>query len=185
MKSPRYVITGAPSSGKTSTLQAIAAHGYRTAYDPGRTYIEERLAEGETLEQIRADNVAFQSAVLERRQALERSLPTDEPVFLDCGVYDNVAFLRWGGTEPTLEQWQSIKPFKYDAVFLLEFKEVERDHARTETNEDSRRMERLMREAYEEAGMEPVWIPWQPAIKGRAVQILEHLNFSVNAKSNR
>ncbi len=175
MSSPRYVITGAPSAGKTTTLDALAKHGHQVGHDPARAYIDERLAAGENLEQIRADNVAFQSAVLQRRQALERSLPTDRPVFLDCGVYDNVAFLRWGGAEPSAAQRRAVESVRYDAVFLLEFTDLAADYARTETFDDSKRMEKLMKEAYEAAGMAVIWVPWQP-VEARAAQILAHLN---------
>ena len=50
-----YVITGAPSSGKTTLLRELEKAGYRVIHEVARTIIESELAQGRTLKQIRSD----------------------------------------------------------------------------------------------------------------------------------
>jgi predicted ATPase len=41
-----HVLTGGPGSGKTTLVEALAARGYATAPEAGRTVIREQLAIG-------------------------------------------------------------------------------------------------------------------------------------------
>jgi hypothetical protein len=59
-----HVITGAPCSGKTAVIEALARQGYRIVPEIARSYIESRLACGATLNAIKADALAFESHIL-------------------------------------------------------------------------------------------------------------------------
>ena len=48
-----YVITGAPCSGKTTLIDQLADLGYNTVPEAGRKYIENELAKGRSLDEVR------------------------------------------------------------------------------------------------------------------------------------
>ncbi|MFP4030570.1 MAG: AAA family ATPase [Desulfococcaceae bacterium] len=56
----RIVSTGAPCSGKTTLLEALARRGFAVVPETARALIESELRQGRTLEQIRRDPLAFQ-----------------------------------------------------------------------------------------------------------------------------
>jgi predicted ATPase len=56
-----YVITGAPSSGKTSVICDLEKLGYRVVHEVARAYLDEQLQKGKRLKQIKADSLSFES----------------------------------------------------------------------------------------------------------------------------
>ena len=113
-----YVITGAPCSGKSSVIDELEQLGYRVVHEVARAYIDEELKKGKTLEQIKADGLAFERNILFKKINIEESLPKDTIVFLDRAVPDSMAYFRLEGlnTEEPEEkafsfslQWVLIK----------------------------------------------------------------------------
>jgi len=52
-KSKWYVITGGPSSGKSTVLSCLEKMDYRIIPEAARVLIDEEMAKGKTLEEIR------------------------------------------------------------------------------------------------------------------------------------
>jgi predicted ATPase len=86
------VITGAPSSGKTSVIDALALRGYAVQGEVARAVIERHLKEGKTLAEIRRDESALQREMLEEKIALEKSLDPAALVFLDRAMDDSITY---------------------------------------------------------------------------------------------
>jgi predicted ATPase len=71
---------------------------------------------------------------------------------------------------------------KYATVFLLApLKFFEKDYARTEDENFAKKITNLLKRAYVEAGMEPVWVPYMPP-KKRAKFVLKHMNSEEKAE---
>lgn len=69
-----YVITGAPSSGKTTLINELAAGGYSIAPEIAREHIEILLANNHTLEDIQQDTQPLQRGILAGALKRERNL---------------------------------------------------------------------------------------------------------------
>ena len=64
LESKWYVITGGPSSGKTTVLKKLAELGYLTYPEAARVFIDGEMAKGKSLKEIRGDEAEFQRKVL-------------------------------------------------------------------------------------------------------------------------
>lgn len=172
-----YVITGGPGTGKTRLIAMLADLGYATVPEAARAIIDEGLARGETLEQIRGDENAWQQKILRRILDTEAALDPKSLMFFDRGAHDGLAFLKSKEVTPG-SYWQELtnhprKPY-YQAVFLLEpLPTFEHDYARTENADITKLLTELTAEVYAQFGMEPIRIPFMPPEK-RLELILSH-----------
>lgn len=167
------VITGAFSSGKTTLLEALAHLGYRTVPEMARLVIDEGLAKGLTVAQIREDEEAFQYQVLERKVAMERLLDPGELTFFDRGIPDSTAYLQFGGFDD-VESRTVSQAGVYRRVFILDPLPFQSDYARTEQAAQAVEIDRLLEQAYEELEYEVVRVPVRPVAE-RLQMILAHI----------
>ena len=169
-----YVITGASCSGKTTLVDTLAARGHRVVHEVARTYIDDRIAHGETVDEIRKDEPAFQRKVLEMKVAVERDLKQDELVFFDRGIPDTYAYdtLHQASRNPLLDE--AAKSCSYKKIFLLDRLPLAEDYARTETPEQQDQLHALLEKAYQDLGFPIVQVPVMP-VEERADFILRNL----------
>ena len=92
-----YVITGGPSSGKTTTVNLLRDRGYTTTIEHARHYLDLQRIAGRTVEEVRAKQRQFQRGVLDMQLAEEAPLDPDATVFLDRAVPDSLAYYRFLG----------------------------------------------------------------------------------------
>ena len=170
---PWYVLTGGPSSGKTTLLGRLEEMGYMPVPETARIFIEQELASGKTLEQIRGDKVKFQHDMLPMKIEAERNLPKDRVVFFDRGMHDTVAYLAHAGVEHSEVVSAAINNTTYRKVFLLKRFPLVADNARTETDEEAEEIERLLFKTYRESGIPTIEVPTMP-IEERVQFILEN-----------
>src|SRR3989338_8046757 len=97
VKTNWYVITGGPSSGKTTTVNLLKELGYKTTIEHARHYIDTQKVTGKTVEEIRGNQVAFQHGILDMQIEQERTLLPDDVVFLDRAIPDALAYYRFLG----------------------------------------------------------------------------------------
>lgn len=171
---PWYVITGGPCAGKTTLIKELKKRGYPVVEEAARAYIDQEKAKGKTLEEIRADEVGFQHAIIPMKQAAEEACSQTEVTFFDRGMHDSVAYLAHAGVtnDPILA---AVLPHsRYRKVFLPDLLPLVQDGARTETKEEARMIHNDIRTAYETAGMEVVRVPVM-SVKKRADFILKRL----------
>jgi predicted ATPase len=152
------VITGAPCSGKTTLIEALADRGHRVVPETARAYIDRCLAQGMTLSQIKADPLRFEQKILLDKVALESSLPKDQLIFMDRAIPDSVAYYRFEGLDPA-EPLRYSRAVRYETVFLLDRLEFEPDAVRSEDADDAARLEALLAECYGRLGYAVVSVP--------------------------
>ncbi len=168
-----YVITGAPSSGKTTIISRLSKIGYHTLFEAARFLIDKEISEGKSLEEIRIDEIDFQKRVLEMKINLEGKLPKDQIVFIDRGIPDTVAYYQLYGFNPK-EILKVCQEKKYKKIFFLESLPFEKDYARIEDGKTSKRLSELLKRAYLDLGHEVVVVPNMP-IEKRVKFILSNL----------
>lgn len=142
------VITGGPSSGKTTTVNLLRDRGFSTTIEHARHYIDLRRIGGETVDEIRARQREFQRGVLEMQLKQEAALDPDQVVFLDRAIPDSLAYYRFLDLEPDPRLLQALKTVSYKKTFLLDLLPLESDYARTEDRADQQTIHRLLTEVY-------------------------------------
>jgi predicted ATPase len=152
------VLTGAPCSGKTTLLEGLKARGYRVVPEYARSFIDEQLARGLTLSQIKADLPAFERGILVEKVRLEAALPAGELVFLDRAAPDSIAYYRSEGLDPA-EPLRLSRAFRYRTVFFLERLVFCKDAVRSECDATAARLGELIAQAYAELGYALVRVP--------------------------
>jgi predicted ATPase len=143
-----YVITGGPSSGKTTTVNLLRDRGFTTTIEHARHYIDLRRVGGESVEEIRARQHEFQRGVLDMQLEQEAALDPDQVVFLDRALPDSLAYYRFLDLEPDPRLLEALAKASYKKAFILDLLPLASDYARTEDETAQRTIHHLITEVY-------------------------------------
>lgn len=157
-----HVITGGPSSGKTTMITLLAQRGYRTTIELARHLIDTQRITGRTTAEIRANQREFQRSVFMMQLKQEQALDPDELCFLDRALPDSLAYYRYLELEPEPELLAALKRASYRKAFVLDLLPLARDYARTESSLAQHRIHSLLIEVYEELGCPVERVPVLP-----------------------
>lgn len=175
-----YVITGGPSTGKTTLLADLEELGYAVIPEAARIIINSALGQGISVAERRKDEKLFQEDVARLKAQIESTHPKDTVTFLDRGMHDTLAYLESYGF--AVEQWveELLTTSRYQRVFLLEpLATYEQDYARTESPEFVDKIHRLLHNAYAKYGMQPIRVP----AMSRSARVQFILN-AINPRNN-
>lgn len=168
------VITGGPSSGKSTLLACLENQGYKIVFEVARIIIDREIAGGKTLGEIRADEAEFQRRVLQMKIDIEEKLLSQQLTFLDRGIPDSIAYNQICRADVTLA-FEASRKRRYRAVFHCEQVPFEQDHARTEDQKKAHEISTLLHKAYTDLGYEVIGVPLM-STEERAKFILKELN---------
>lgn len=172
MKNNWYVITGAPCSGKTTIIQLLERAGHKVIYEAARVYIDQEIKKGLSLKEIRKNELVFQRKVLDFKIQAEKKLNPKEIIFLDRAIPDTVAYYKLQNI-PADKKLESIaKRSLYKKIFFFEKLDYEKDYARTETEEEIRKLEKLLLDTYKKLNLSIIKVP--------VMKIEKRLNFILN-----
>jgi predicted ATPase len=159
MRLGKFVITGAPCTGKTTVINELSKRGYYTVAEPSRLILENHpefrasVASNEDVDKL-------QRMILKLQLETELMLPRDRVVFMDGGIPSDIAFYKVRGMAPAKELIEASKKTKYDAIFILDhIKTYEIDSLRQQTERESKRIHRLLYEAYSDLGYDLIRVP--------------------------
>lgn len=169
-----YVITGGPSSGKTTVLRELSKLGYLIYPEAARVFIDKEIAKGRRLEEIRADEGEFQRKALEMKRELEKEAPKDKIIFFDRAIPDSIAYYQISGQDPK-EVIKVCQKGVYRKIFLFEQLPFENDYARVEGSKTIKKLNKLLRESYEDLGYKVINIPIM-TVEERVQKILKELD---------
>ena len=99
LKTNWCILTGAPCSGKTTVLNELEKRGFKCIPEVARVYIEQELSKGLTIDEMRADEAAFQKKIIEIKKQIELDLVPEEIVFFDRAMPDSISYLRIAGMD--------------------------------------------------------------------------------------
>ena len=162
VKTNWYVITGGPSSGKTTTVNLLKERGYMTTIEHARHYIDTQKVGGSTVEEIRANQLTFQRGILNMQIEQERALSPNEVIFLDRAIPDALAYYRFLGLSPDEKLQEAVHKHLYKRVFILDPLPLVSDYARTEDGVAQKKIHALLAEVYESLPYPVVHVPVLP-----------------------
>lgn len=90
-----YVITGGPSSGKTTVVNILGRRGYKTTIEHARHYIDTQRKNRETVKEIRVNQHKFRLEVLDMQIRQEAKISKNEIVFLDRAIPDTLVYYQF------------------------------------------------------------------------------------------
>ena len=162
MKTNWYVITGGPSSGKTTTVNLLKELGYKTTIEHARHYIDTQKVTGKTVEEIRGNQVAFQHGILDMQIEQERTLLPDDVVFLDRAIPDALAYYRFLGLPEDEKLREALQKSCYSKIFILDPLPLVKDYARTEDSAAQKKIQALITEVYKSLSCPVIHVPVLP-----------------------
>ncbi|PKL72547.1 hypothetical protein CVV26_00860 [Candidatus Kuenenbacteria bacterium HGW-Kuenenbacteria-1] len=95
-----YVLTGGPSSGKTTLIKELKKLGYIVFLEAARVFIDKEIAKGKILKEIRNNETEFQKKILKIKIKTEKIAPKNKIVFFDRAIPDSIAYYQTCGLNP-------------------------------------------------------------------------------------
>lgn len=157
-----YVITGGPSSGKTTAVELLKKRGFKTTVEHARHYIDTQRVTGKTTEEIRANQLAFQRGVLDMQIREEKALSPQDTVFLDRALPDALAYYHFLNLPEDRKLEEALTEASYKKVFILDPLPLANDYARTEDESAQKRIHELLVDVYESLPFPVVRVPVLP-----------------------
>ena len=149
------VITGPPSSGKTTLLKLFEGDGERVSHDTTRQLIADEAARGRPASEFRFAP-DFQPRVLDAMASAQRRLDPTQRVFLEYALPCNIAFHRTEGRSLTPGLAAAAREYKYAHVFILDPVGWENDSQRVENSAYQTTVHQHMQDVWREHGYTPV-----------------------------
>lgn len=172
-----FVVTGGPSTGKTTLLLGLKKRGYKIIPEAARTLIDESLQEGISVGELRFDEKLFQEKVALLKKQIENKCDRNEIVFFDRGMHDTLAYMREYNFDINGGIMELMDTSVYNKVFLLEpLPTFENDYARTENSAFTKSLHQQLFDVYREYGMNPIVV--------KVASPRERLEFVINNLNN-
>lgn len=169
-----YVISGGPSSGKTTLISELAAKGYKTVDEAARFLIEQKLKESKSVEDIQNTD-GFQKEVLELQLQNEKNAPRNETIFFDRAVPDGLAYCRF--QKLNVPEYADLNlQNRYKKIFFCEQLPVYKDNIRVESDEAAHELSRLIYKTYRDLGYEIIDLPAAPTPDDRIKIVLSGIS---------
>jgi len=168
----RIVLTGGPSSGKSTTIDALRTRGFRVLDEVAR----EVLSEGRYSRTNGYDKL--QAEILKRQ--LEREQLLTDLTFMDRSAVDGIAYcLLYLNSLPQVFREVDFKG-RYNRVFLLDRLPLEKDGLRVEADDaEAQMVHDKIRDVYLMTGYEPVQVPIM-SVRDRVDFIINNAGFKLN-----
>ncbi|MFK5971716.1 MAG: ATP-binding protein [Flavobacteriaceae bacterium] len=177
----RIVVTGGPSTGKTSVIQKLEEMGFSCMEEIIRamTVKEKKEVVFKTNPIVSVtDPLKFNLKILggrieQHQHAQEKNA---DIIFFDRGIPDVLAYMDCFGQNYGQEFESACERYRYDLVFLMPpWREIHiEDEQRFETYEESLRIHNCLRNAYETFGYTLIEVP-KLSIEKRIDFILQNL----------
>lgn len=171
----RVVITGGPSTGKTSIVNQLSDSNYTIFPEVARVIIKEQLALGSN--KVPWEDVVGFSQIVLNQQIEDYNLASPAINIYDRGIPDLIGYLNYG-KENLFEHLQlTAKELTYQFVFILPpWKDIyETDNERRESFEEANAIHQNIKEAYENIGYRTIEVPID-TIENRLKFILQQIN---------
>ncbi|MEM1001243.1 MAG: ATP-binding protein [Bacteroidota bacterium] len=174
----RIVITGGPSTGKTSLINSLKSNGYHCFEEISRQVTLEARKQG--IEQLfLSDPLLFSRKLLDgrTRQYNEAGNINKSLVFLDRGLPDVLAYMDFIGDTYPNDFISRCRKLKYDAVFILKpwLQIYSKDEERYESYEEAQKIHNHLEKTYQRFGYSLNYLP-EDTVENRVSFLIDSLN---------
>jgi len=157
----KYIITGAPGTGKTAIINALIEKGYSCAEEISREIIAEQLIIGGDILPWK-DQIAFENHIANLRKEQYLNRTDNKNYFFDRSSIDCIAYLKVNKLKTTTEINKIIKQCIFNKkVFITPFWEeiYINDSERVEDIKSAINIENSLIETYKSLGYNLVIVP--------------------------
>ncbi len=149
----RYIITGAPSTGKTTLIQALSQQGFHCKEEVSRrVIIAQQQVNGN---KTPWEDVSGFTQLVYTQTVKELAIDDSQITFVDRGLPDNMAYLKLHKKAiPNNFLDFNYKKYYHDTVFLLPLWKTiyKQDPQRLQNFEEARKLQDLLLETYLQLG---------------------------------
>ncbi|MEI6866455.1 ATP-binding protein [Flavicella sp.] len=158
----KIIITGGPSTGKSSLINNLKNKGFRCMDEISRAVILEARKKG--IEHLFISSPILFSEILLEKRIEQFKLAEKEiqgPVFFDRGIIDIIAYLNFSKTKHSIDFNSLLKNIRYNQVFICPPWEIihKTDNERYESFEDAKKTHNQLLESYRKEGYSVIEIP--------------------------
>jgi predicted ATPase len=160
-----YVLTGGPSSGKTTTVNLLSERGYKITIEHARHYLDTQRSIGKTVDEVRANKKKFQLGVLDMQIEQEKAILPEDVVFLDRAIPDALAYYKFLNLELDEKLLHALDKVSYKKIFILDCLPLVKDYARKEDSAAQKKIHELITEVYNSFSFPVLHVPVLPPDK--------------------
>jgi len=179
LKVNRVIITGGPSTGKTSIINELESRGYNCIHETSREIIQESLANNSDVLPWK-DLMKFSERVINQRVEHYHSVVSKNSkkyTFFDRGIPDVFAYMEHDNLEIPKDFLKLGKSLRYHTKIFITpaWKAIyENDNERVEDFSKAEKLEKFIYNTYKNLGYEVIEVP-KATIENRIRFILDHL----------
>jgi len=179
------VITGPPSSGKSTIINELSVHGYNTIPETAALNIDRmkiKLNEDESVQDV-VDTLDFQTSITNKQLVAEslNGLHINSTTILDRSLIDNIAYRRYFGV-PVGQKLKQVVQDRYDKVLFFEPLSFEQSGATYENSEtEQENIKLVLKTTYEqyESSYESMHSIPETGIEPRLEMVIDHIEDKV------
>ena len=177
MNTHKIVITGGPSTGKTSIIEKLEEKNLHCLHEVSRKITMEAQRQGVT-QLFLKDPTLFSKKLLEGRIAQYEEAENSEisPVFIDRGIPDIIGYMDYAHQEITENFENAANTYRYQQVFILPpwHKIHITDNERYENYEQASDIYHYLLAAYNRLGYHCIQVPFG-TVEERSQFIQQHV----------
>ena len=179
MKINRVIITGGPSTGKTSLINELESGGYNCIHETSREIIQESLANNSDILPWK-DLLKFSEKVIQQRKNHYHSANSKNSkkfTFFDRGIPDVFAYMQYDKIDIPQQFLELGNSLRYHTKIFLTpaWKSIfENDNERVEDFHKAEQLQHYIHNTYNNLGYEVILVP-KATIEKRIKFILDHL----------
>lgn len=157
----KFIITGAPGTGKTSIINALTKKGYNCAKEISREIIVEQIKSGGTILPWK-NQIKFENKIIKRRYEQYINFKQNAICFFDRSVVDCIAYMNINNIHISTKNMKIIKECKYNKLVFYTpiWKKIYlNDNERRESIEEAEEIESSILKTYQSLDYQTLMIP--------------------------